>query len=272
MPASRPGDEGFEALEPIALAGGVNRIRRIGDTVVRPVGVHTPTVHRLLKHLEDVGFVGSPKPLDLNPTHETLSFVAGETSNYPLASSFRTDSALTSAAEVLSHLHDASASFLGGTDDVWFRPGERPAEAVCHGDFAPYNCCVEDGRVVGVFDFDTAHWGPRLSDVGYAAYRWVPISCSAEAGWLNDLDEQRRRLHLFCAAYGTDQVDQVLRFAVSELRTLVDTMRRLAADGSSAFTRHLDAGHDQLYLADIEYINANAATLAAMPPFDSEPS
>jgi len=272
MPASRSGDKGLDPLEPVALAGGMNRIRRIGDTVVRPAGVYTPTVHRLLNHLADVGFVGSPKPLDLNPTHETLTFVPGETTNYPLAPSFRTDSALISAAEVLRHLHDSSASFLASTDDVWFRPGERPTEVVCHGDFAPYNCCVEAGRVVGVFDFDTAHWGPRLSDVGYAAYRWVPISCSAEARWLDDLGEQRRRLHLFCAAYGTDQVDQVLRFAVSELRTLVGTMQQLAADGSSAFARHLDEGHDRLYLADIDYINANAATLAAMPPSDYRPA
>ena len=39
---------------------------RIGDTVRKPAGPHTPAVHALLTHLHDVGFHQVPRPLGID--------------------------------------------------------------------------------------------------------------------------------------------------------------------------------------------------------------
>lgn len=242
------------------LRGGVNAVRRVGSTVVRPVGRHTPTVHRLLRHLRDRGFDHAPEALSLDMADgtETLSFLPGEVTNYPLQDSFKTDLVLVAAAEMLRDYHDATSDFAFKPDDSWFISPREPAEVVCHGDFAPYNCVIGPNGTLGVFDFDTAHPAPRLWDVGYAAYRWVPLT---DTGGPADLDEQRRRLRLFCDAYGAADRLAVLAAATSRLHALVEMMHRLAAEGNEAFAGHIADGHDRLYADHIAYIDQNAATL-----------
>ncbi len=41
--------------------GSVNAVVRIGDTIRRPVNRWTAAIHSLLRHLEDVGFQGTPR-------------------------------------------------------------------------------------------------------------------------------------------------------------------------------------------------------------------
>jgi len=38
------------------------------------------------------------------------------------------------------------------------------------------------GMPVALIDFDTAHPGPRIWDVAYAAYRFVPLTVAPEEG------------------------------------------------------------------------------------------
>lgn len=244
--------------------GGVNRVRRVGATVVRPAGLHTRSVHRLLRHIRGRGFMGGPEvlALDLAQGTETLSFLPGEVGVYPIGARFRTDEALVSAARLLRDYHDATADFEVASSDHWFVPPRDPAEVICHGDYAPYNCVNEGGETTGVFDFDTAHPGPRLWDVGYGAYRWAPLTSTANLDGFGDLSEQGRRLRLFCEAYGTDELREVVEMAAERLVALVEMMRRLASNGHEAFGRHVEGGHDELYLRDVEYLRGNAETLA----------
>jgi len=56
-------------------------VYRAGDIVIRDAGPWTPTVHALLRHLEEVGFHGAPRVVGSGfdaQGRETLSFVAGE--------------------------------------------------------------------------------------------------------------------------------------------------------------------------------------------------
>lgn len=258
-------------------------VRRVGSTVVRPAGPHTATVHRLLAHLRTSGFERSPAAISIDRAPgidvsedlsvdavigtETVSYLPGEVTNYPVAEAFRTDRALVDAAELLRSLHDATVDFVHLSGDRWFIPPATPVEVICHGDFAPYNCVVVDGRVVGVFDFETAHPGPRVWDVGYAAYRWVPLAdpaaSSGDPESLGDLPEQRRRLALFCQAYGMEDVASVVSAAANRLTALVETMRRLAEGGNEAFAGHIADGHDQLYLRHIAYLRNNVGPLSS---------
>ena len=69
-------------VEPeIPLTGGMmtEGVVRVGNTVRRPVGPHSPFVHRLLRHLEDVDFDAAPRMLGIDAKgREILSFQHGE--------------------------------------------------------------------------------------------------------------------------------------------------------------------------------------------------
>ena len=83
---------------------------------------------------------------------------------------------LVRAAQVLRAYHDASADFLPRAGAVWQWPAREPAQVVCHNDFAPYNLMFEGEELTGVIDFDLASPGPRVWDMGYTAYRFVPLT------------------------------------------------------------------------------------------------
>jgi len=43
--------------------GGSGTVRRDGDVVLRPAGAQTPAVLALLRHVEEVGYRGAPRPV-----------------------------------------------------------------------------------------------------------------------------------------------------------------------------------------------------------------
>ena len=253
--------------EELLTGGGVNRVTRLGDTVRRPAGPWTPTVHRLLDHLAARGFVGAPRVRGLTEdgAREVLDFVPGEVGHYPLPPYARTDDALRAVAVLLRALHDASADFPYGRDDVWQQQPREPVEVVCHGDAATYNCVFREGLPVAFIDFDTAHPGPRIWDVAYTAYRFVPLHApGSEEGTLPP-DEQGRRLRLLADAYGLrpDERATLARTVSERLHALVKLMTEPAAAGDPAFARHLADGHHRLYLTDAAYALEHAADWTA---------
>ena len=261
MPEEKP-----EALEEeIELVGGVNHVVRRGDTVSRPVGPWTPSVHRLLDHLQARGFTGAPRAIGLSAdgTQEVLSYVDGEVGHYPLPDYARSDDTVRTVARLLRAMHDASADFDAHPDDVWHLPTRQPAEVICHGDTATYNCVFRDGLPVAFIDFDTAHPGPRLWDLAYTAYRFVPLHAPDANEWTLPLGQQATRLRLLADSYGLDAGDRARLPATvaARLLALVDFMTEQAAAGSIAFARHLADGHHRRYLADAEYVTRHAAEL-----------
>ncbi|RIV40033.1 phosphotransferase [Micromonospora radicis] len=155
--------------------GGVHVVRRRGDVVHRPVSSAAPAIHRFLRHLHEHGFHGAPEPRGFDGAgNEVLTFVDGEVPD-ALTPDLRTRELLTTAAALLRGLHDASVTFRPRSDDPWLLPVRQPAEVMCHGDAAPYNCVVRNGSAVAFIDFDAVHPGPRVWDVAYAAYRFAPL-------------------------------------------------------------------------------------------------
>jgi aminoglycoside phosphotransferase (APT) family kinase protein len=250
------------------MSGGVNRVVRRDGTVIRPMGEYSPAVQRVLRHLEAVGFSGVPRVVSVDERErtETLTFLEGETSDYPLSANFRTDEAMMSAARFLARLHDALATFEAPENAVWWRPASPPVETIAHGDFAPYNCVIRNGQVAGVFDFDVAHPASRVSDLAYAAYRWVPLAAVPNPDGFGTPTDQVRRLVLFCAAYGAVDLAEVIDHAHRRLLVMADDIRRRAAGGNAAFQRHLDAGHDALYLNDAAHLRENRTLLITGSP------
>ncbi|MFD8593829.1 phosphotransferase enzyme family protein [Kitasatospora sp. NPDC059646] len=236
------------------LSGGVNRVERIGDRVLRPTGPWSPAVHRLLGHLRANGFTAAPAfHGSAADGREILDFLPGEVSDYPATPAAASRTALLTAARLLRAYHDATAGF---TADGWMLPAREPAEVICHGDYAPHNCVLDGERVVGVIDFDTAHPGPRLWDVAYAVYRWVPTTEPGNADGFGTPDEQAARAREFCDAYGLDRAGRagLVDALEARLHALVAHMRAEAAAGSAAFASHLADGHHLMYLADAAYV------------------
>ncbi|WP_037079787.1 aminoglycoside phosphotransferase family protein [Rhizobium sp. CCGE 510] len=243
------------------LEGGrAGQIWRNGNTVIRPSGAWTPTVHRFLRHLRSGGFLAAPEPIEISAENQdVVSFVAGrvcEDLGDPLVGS---ETMLISAARLLRDFHSASHGFLEGDGEVqtWMLPPQEPREIVCHGDYAPYNVATAQHEAVGIIDFDAAHPAPRLWDLAYGVYRWAPLSDPSNPGVISGLDEQLRRAEIFCKAYGTtaEERRQLPETICRRLQALVDFMQTRASAGDKTFVEDVAAGDARLYLSDIDYIS-----------------
>src|SRR4051812_6261963 len=95
-PSARLPDRGDEEV----LAGGnLSHVVRVGDTVRRPTGPWTPTVHALLAHLD--GFDGAPKVLGIDEQdREILEYLPGAMA-WPEMGALKTDDGLARAAALL---------------------------------------------------------------------------------------------------------------------------------------------------------------------------
>lgn len=184
------------ASEEIPLQGGriTPGVVRVGATVRRPVGPHSDFVHSLLRHLEHAGLEGVPRLLGIDQHgREVLSFLPGQVPKTLTERSW-TSAQVQAAARLLRGLHDASAgSELAGDD-----------ETVCHNDFHPMNTVFVRGLPTAVFDFDQAAPGPRMRDIGYAAWLWL-LGAAVE----DRFDPQLSLLVIFLDTYGVSAADRV---------------------------------------------------------------
>ncbi|MEJ3748101.1 aminoglycoside phosphotransferase family protein [Actinomycetes bacterium KLBMP 9797] len=240
--------------------GGVNTVRRTGDVVRRPAGPWTPAVHALLAHVTAAGFAGAPRPHGFDADgREVVDFIPGEVGHYPLPGYVRSDATIEAVGRLLRAYHDATVDFTPPPGATWFLPPRAPAEVICHGDVAPYNCVFRDGRPVAFIDFDTVHPGPRVWDLAYAAYRFVPLAAASNPDSYGTVADQARRLRLLCDAYGVDGADRsrLVPAVLDRLEAVIDLIRTRAAAGDEAFAAHLAGGHVELYLTDIAHIRAN---------------
>ena len=251
------------------LQGGrENKIGRVDNTVHRPAGPWTRSVHALLRHVRAMGFTAVPQPLGFDEAgNEIVTFLAGEVSNYPLSAAAASEEALVSAAQLLRAYHEATRSFLAQNleSHTWLLPSRTPVEVICHGDFAPYNVVLNGRQAVGIIDFDTAHPGPRIWDIAYALYRWAPFTNQQNPDRLGNMATQIGRARLFCDAYGfpAAQRHNLVDVMILRLETLVNYMQAEAAKGNEAFIANLADGHHLLYLADIAYLGEKRPLILA---------
>jgi hypothetical protein len=192
----------------IPLVGGrvTAGVVRVGDTVRRPIKEKATFVQGLLSHLEKRGFQGAPRFLGIDGAgREILSFIPGFVP--PELGAF-SDEQLAAAARLLRQLHDATLDC----------PSREGHEVVCHGDASPCNCVFVAGTPAAFIDFDNAHPGSRLEDVGYASWLWLDIG--------NDevpADVQGRRIAHFFRSYGLDCTHAIDSIALAQT-TLVERL------------------------------------------------
>jgi hypothetical protein len=208
----------MDTREDLLLTGGriTQGVSRVGNTVRRPTGLHTPFVHSLLRHLE-VGFEGAPRVLGIDERgREILTFIEGYV---PPDLATSSDEQLVRAAALIRHFHDATAgSALAGAEEV-----------VCHNDLSPCNTVFVKGMPAAFIDFDEAAPGTRSQDLGYAM--WLFLDLGPDGA---DTRTQGRRIRTMCEAYGIgSEFDALSAIVHSQRATLKRSLSRLHSGGSA---------------------------------------
>jgi aminoglycoside phosphotransferase (APT) family kinase protein len=117
------------------------------------------------------------------------------------------DDHLAEGASLLRRYHDLVEGFEPPAGARWRLVAPTAPEIICHNDWAPWNALFRERRLTAMLDWDMAGPGTRLWDVANGAYSWVPLF--SRPGGLA-IEEQARRLRLFCDAYGLSDRASVL--------------------------------------------------------------
>ncbi|WP_214872485.1 aminoglycoside phosphotransferase family protein [Exiguobacterium sp. s140] len=250
------------------LSGGnVSTVYKKGNYVYRTQKEGSERIHRWLRHLEAKQLSGVPHFIGIDDRgREVLTYLEGETADYPLKSYMWSDEAIQDAVRLMRQLHDATADFEWGSEWPPLDNTPQPFEVICHNDFAVYNTIFHERKVAGVIDFDLAAPGPRAWDIVYALYTFVPLSRrhQAETGEVIYYDADRddaiynKRVSLFLEAYGWDQAEvDLFDMLQRRIEALCLLMKRKAAEGDVAFQKMIDEGHYDHYQEELRFIRTH---------------
>jgi hypothetical protein len=106
-------DQARDAEQPLPGGNVSAGVVRVGDTVRRPAGPHTPAVHALLVYLHAAGFEGAPRPLGVDERgREVLSFIPGTVPWPDRFELLEPHQRLARAATLIREFHDAVTGFV----------------------------------------------------------------------------------------------------------------------------------------------------------------
>jgi hypothetical protein len=248
-------DEPGQVEMPLEGGDVTEGVVRVGATVRRPLGPHSPLVHALLAHLESVGFEGAPRFLGIDRAgREVLSFVDGEVAGRPRPPWIADEGRLTSVGRLVRAYDDAAASFIpppGALPNVEqaepsdIPPGPAyPAELIGHVDITPENVVFRDGRAHALIDFDLAKPATRADEMFNAMMWWAPLADPRDVDpLLRDVDVPRRS-RLLADAYDLSGADRerIVEVAVIRTRRSWHLMKLRAETHGGGWQRMWDEG------------------------------
>jgi aminoglycoside phosphotransferase (APT) family kinase protein len=223
-----------------------SRVERIGSVVRRPTAFWSPAVHDLLRQLEAIDFP-APRVITVESEVEVLSWIEGESGADGWAKVVP-EPGLRRWARFLRRYHDAIASFQPPAKSVWSSGTGTcsEGEVVCHGDFGPWNGVWQGDDIVGLIDWDHARPAAPLFDVAYALEYVAPFrddeECVRSLRYPSPPD-RRRRIEVFCEAYGIAVPDDVTSLVAEEQRTVFITCEALGRHGIEPQATWIREGH-----------------------------
>lgn len=235
----------------------------IDSKIYKPAQACSRQVGRYLAFLRSKGLDNVPELLEFDRFgNEVLSYVDGETCDYPLSEAVKSEHTLISVAKLLRRYHDISEQYVKAEAfplNGWMFPARHPIQVICHNDFAPYNICFNEIEAIGLIDFETAAPGPRVWDLAYALYRFAPFTHPCNKDGFGTLADQARRAKIFCDIYGLNDSDRdhITNVMIERLEALNEFLLYAANKGDLKYQACVSAGHHKLYKADIKYIKNN---------------
>ena len=186
--------------ESLLPGGFINRVVRDGDTVRRNPGNRAEFAHKLLRHLEQRGWPGSPRLLGVDGQgREVLTFLDGYVAWQSPTDRVSSPGSLAEVARLVRQFHDLTA----GT------PLAGDQEVVCHNDLSPKNTVYRDNgesmHPVAFIDWDIAAPGARIHDVAHMCWQYLNLGPAVD-----DLSAASHRVRLMCDAYGLDDRSPVV--------------------------------------------------------------
>lgn len=259
-----PSSDGPETLLP---GGCMSQVVLSGDRIKRTATPASTTIQELLSHLRSKGLDWVPEPLGFDDSgREMLGYIEGQTVDGVPPDWFWSESLLKEVAQKLRQFHDATTSF-DSASRAWNWESALPAEVILHRDFAPYNCIFKEERFVGLIDFDLCAPGPRIWDIAYTAYRFVPLMPQQLPGqaecWSVSLFDARamiERLEAFLASYGPApqqevfSAEEVITVSITRLDAMIDWIENRIlthpdaglTDNAKTYTEH------RVWLAEVK--------------------
>ncbi len=215
-----------------------SEVYRRGDVVIRETGPWAPTVHSLLRHLEDVGFpaprlVGSGFD---DQGRETLRYIEGE---FTMSGPWTLEG-VHAVGNMLRDLHVATASYRPPPDAQWGpwygRDIGGTDRIIGHCDFTPWNIVARDGLPVALIDWDFSGPVDRLVELAQAAWLNAKLHGDdiAEIEGLPPLKERARQLRTIVDAYGlpakqrrgfVDRIVEFVMFSIAEEADFANVIR-----------------------------------------------
>jgi hypothetical protein len=249
---------------------------RVGDTVRRPVGPHSPLVHALLAHLESAGFEGAPRFLGIDGSgREVLSYIDGEVAGRPRPSWIADETRLASVGRLVRAYDDAAASFTVPLDaPIAMAPAEPagippapayPPELIGHVDITPENVVFRNGRAYALIDFDLAKPATRVDEMFNAMLWWAPLSDPRDVDpLLRDVDVPRRA-RILADGYGLSGAgrERIMEVAVMRTRRSWYLMKQRAETHGGGWQRMWDEGVGDVIKRREAWLDRHAATLTA---------
>jgi Phosphotransferase enzyme family len=231
----------------------------VDGTVRRRPGRWTPAVHALLRHLEVVGFDGSPRVLGFDEQgREVLSFLPSDVASRQSAP--KTPEAAFALGRLLRRYHDAASGFHSPRNAVWRLGRESaPGMLICHNDVNPGNVVYRDGRPYGLIDWDLAGPAEPIEDVARACILFAPlIPDDVAQRWgyeESELAHRVARLRALLHGYGGAWEASVLldRIEALEDRDLCE-LRTLGVAGVSPYHEFLETGSEEAAERDIAWL------------------
>ena len=269
-------DEAGQAEIPLAGGDVTEGVVRVGDTVRRPVGPHSPLVHALLTHLESIGFEGAPRFLGIDRAgREVLSYVDGEVAGRPRPPWIAEEARLASVGRLVRAYDDAAASFIPppGAAPGW-QPADSsgippapadPPELIGHVDITPENVVFRDGRAFALIDFDLARPATRADEMFNTILWWAPLADPRDADPLLRGVDVPRRVRILADAYGLSGVDRERIIEVALLRTRRSwyLMKERAETEGGGWQRMWDEGVGDVIKRREAWLERNATALTA---------
>ncbi|ULH18309.1 phosphotransferase (plasmid) [Deinococcus sp. KNUC1210] len=127
---------------------------------------------------------------------------------------------------------------------------------VNHGDFGPWNVIHQQGRVIGVLDWDLARFGDPLDDLAQLALAAVPLkpSTADRLGASPEPAAISERFNRLCLAYGAVDARTVLRHTVEYLDRMAAEIEQLGSAGVVPFAKFKANGVPGQYRAEALFI------------------